>query len=189
MAVLVRRHLRQAQDRVLTLQAMIMRLFAGVLTLHGPAWLAGGKLLETRSRDAVQLGVLPSMSDHLVRVRANKLAFQAVKVRRFVLHRAEGRRVRALRPAAWHVGPVLLEVASHQGIQPFVPRGVLHEASLVAEGVTAVLTHTMEVSLMLSIAAMRISAVFVESESVTFDSILSGLIGTKIKHREEMSQV
>lgn len=163
----MRRHLRQAQHRVLTLQAMIVRLFAGVLALHGSARLAGSELLETGCRNAVQLGVLPSMGDHLVRVRADEVAFQTVKVRRFVLHRPEGRRVRALSPAARHIGPVLLEVTSHQGVQSLVSRGVLHEASFVAERVTAVLAHTVEMSLMLSIAAMRISAVFVESESVT----------------------
>lgn len=93
-----------------------MSLLAGVLALHGPAGLTGSELLETRRRDAVKLGVLPSMSDHLVRVRANKVALQTVKVRRLVLHRTEGRRVRALSPAAGHVGPILLEITAHQGI-------------------------------------------------------------------------
>lgn len=166
-SVLVRRHLRQTQHRVLALQAMIMSLLARVLTLHGPAGLTGGELLETRRRDAVQLGVLPSMGDHLIRVRANKVALETVKVRRLVLHRTKRRRVSALSPAAWHIGPILLEITSHQGIQPLMPRGMLHETSFVAEGVAAILTHAMKMCLMLSVTAMRVPAVLVESKSVT----------------------
>lgn len=146
-----------------------MSLLARVLALHGPTGLTGSELLETSRRDAVQLGVLPTMSDHLVRVRANKIALQTVKVRRLVLHRTKGRRVRALSPAAGHVGPVLLEITTHQGVQSLVSRGMLHEASFVAERIAAVLTHAVEMCLMLSITAMRISAVFVESESVKID--------------------
>jgi len=44
---------------------------------------------------------------------------------------------------------------------------MLHEAGLVAKRVTAVLAHAVEVSLMLSVAAVRVPAVFVESESAT----------------------
>lgn len=44
---------------------------------------------------------------------------------------------------------------------------MLHEASFVAERITAVLTHAVEVCLMLSVTTMRIPAVLVESESVT----------------------
>lgn len=148
-----------------------MGLLAGVLTLHGPAGLTGCELLETRCRDAVQLGMLPSMGDHLVRVRANEVALKTVKMRRLVLHRTKGRRVRALSPAAGHVGPVLLEITAHQGIQSLVPRGMLHEASFVAERVAAVLTHAVKMCLMLSVTAMRVPAVFVESKSVTTKKI------------------
>jgi len=173
-SVLVRRHLRQTQHRVLTLKAVIVRLLAGVLALHRSARLTGRKLLETRSRDAVQLGVLSPMRDHFVRVRANEVAFQTVKVRCLVLHRSEGRRVRALSPAAGYVGTILLEITAHQGVQPLVPRGMLHEAGLVAKRVTAILAHAVEVSLMLSVAAVRVPAVFVESESVTIIGIGDG---------------
>lgn len=166
MPVLVRRHLRQTQHRVLTLQTMVMRLLAGMLALHSSARLTRGKLLEARRRDAVQLGVLPPVSDHLVRVRADKVALQAMKVRRLVLHRSERRRVRTLSSAAGHVGAILLKVAAHQGVQALVSRGVLHETRLVAERVAAVLAHAVKVSLMLSVAAMRIPAILVEPEPV-----------------------
>lgn len=138
-----------------------------MLTLHSSARLTGRKFLETRRRDTVQFGVLPPMGNHLIRVCADEVTLQTVKMRCLVLHRAEGRCVRALSPATWHVGPILLEITSHQGIQPLVPRGMLYETSFVAERITTILTHTVEVSLMLSVAAMRIPAVLVESESVT----------------------
>lgn len=143
-----------------------MRLLAGMLTLHGSAGLTGRELLKTRRRDAVQLGVLPSMGDYLVRVRANKIALQTMKVRRLVLHRSERRRVRALSSAARHIGAILLEVATHQGVQALVSCGMLHETRFVAERIAAVLAHAVEVSLMLSVAAMRIPAILVEPEPV-----------------------
>ena len=43
-------------------------------------------------------------------------------------------------------------------------RRVLDETCLVAERVAAVLTHAVEVGLVLSVAAMGVPAVFVESE-------------------------
>lgn len=132
-SVLMRRHLRQTQHRILTLQTMIMCLLARMLTLHSSARLTGRKFLETRRRDTVQLGVLPPMSDHFIRVCANEVAFQTVKMRRFVLHRPERRCVCALSPAARHIGPILLEITTHQGIQSLVPRGMLHKTSFVAE--------------------------------------------------------
>jgi len=85
-SVLVRRHLRQTQHGILALQTMIMRLLARVLTLHSTARLTGGKFLETRRRDTVQFGVLPPMSNHLIRVCADEVALQTMKMRRLVLH-------------------------------------------------------------------------------------------------------
>lgn len=166
-SVLVRWHLRQTQHCILALQTMIMRLLARMLTLHSSARLTGCKFLETRCRDTIQLGVLPPMSDHLIRVCADEVALQTVKMRRLVLHWPEGRCVRALSPATWHVGSILLEITSHQGIEPLVPRSMLHKTSLVAERIATILAHTVEVSLMFSIAAMIVPAVLVESESVT----------------------
>lgn len=42
-------------------------------------------------------------------------------------------------------------------------RRVLHKASLITEAVAAVLPHTMEMSLVLTITALRVLAVLIES--------------------------
>lgn len=166
-SVLVRRHLRQTQHCILALQTVIMRLFARVLTLHSSARLTGRKFLKTRRRDTVQLGMLPPMSDHLICVCADEVTLQTMKMWRLVLHWSEGRCIRALSPPTRHVGPILLEITPHQGIQSLVPRGMLYKTSFVAERITTILTHAVEVCLMLSVAAMMIPAVLVEPKSVT----------------------
>lgn len=167
-AILVSGHLGQAEDGVLALQAMIVSLFAGMLALYTTARLARRELLKARRRDTVQFRVLPPVGDHLVRVCANEIALETMEVGRLVLHRAQRGRVRALRPAARHVCPVLLEIAAHQGVETLVPRRVLNETRLVAERVAAVLTHAVEVRLMLPVTAVGIPAVLVESEPEKF---------------------
>lgn len=135
-----------------------------MLTLHTSAGLTGSEFLKASRGDTVQLRVLPPMSHHFVGVRADEVALQTVEVRCLVLHRPQRRRVRALGPSAGHVRPVLLEIATHQGVQTLVPRCVLHETRLVAERVAAVLSHAVEVGLVLPVAAVRVPAVFVEPE-------------------------
>lgn len=144
-----------------------MRLFAGMLALHPAARLTRCELLKARRRDAVQFRVLPPVRDHLVRVRADEVALQAMKMRRFVLHRAQRGGVRALGPTAGHVRSVLLKIAAHQGVQSLVSGGVLNETRLVAERVAAVLSHAMEMGLMFPVTAMGVPAVLVESEPET----------------------
>lgn len=164
MSVLVSGHLRQTKHRVLALQAMVVGLFTGVLALYTAARLARGELLEACRRYAVQLRVLAPVSDYLVGVRAHEVAFQTMEVGSLVLHRAQRRRVRALRSSARYIRSVLLKVAAHQGVQSFVASSVLYEAGFVAERVSAVLTHAVEVRLVLPVAAVGIPAVFVEAE-------------------------
>lgn len=143
---------------------MIVSLFAGMLALHTTARLARRELLKARRRYTVQFRVLPPVGDHFVRVRANEVALEAMEVGRLVLHRAQRGRVRALCPPARHVRSVLLEVATHQGVEALVSRRVLDETSFVAERVAAVLTHAVEMRLMLPVTAVGIPAVLVESE-------------------------
>lgn len=84
--VLVRRHLGQAEHRVLAAQAVIVRLLAGVhATARLAARLRRRELLEARGHDRVQLLVLAPVRHHLVGVRAHELALQTVEVRRLVL--------------------------------------------------------------------------------------------------------
>lgn len=87
-SILVRGHLCQTEHSVLTLKTVVVSLFARMLALDTPARLAGRELLETSGCYAVQFRVLSSMSDHLVRIRADEVAFQTVEVGRFVLHGA-----------------------------------------------------------------------------------------------------
>lgn len=86
--VFMRRHLCQAQHGVLARQAVIMSLLAAVLAARGPALLARGELLEAGCLDRVELLVLPSVGDDLVRVGADEVALQAVEMGRLVLGRA-----------------------------------------------------------------------------------------------------
>lgn len=143
---------------------MIVSLFAGMLALYTTAGLTRRELLKTCRRDTVQFRVLPPVGDHFVRVRANEVALEAMEVGRLVLHRAQRGRVRALRPPTRHVGPVLLEIATHQGVEPLVSRRVLDETSFVAERVATVLTHAVEMRLVFPVTAVGIPAVLVESE-------------------------
>ena len=62
--------------------------------------------------------------------------------------------------------PEALELVPAQGVEPLVPRRVLHEPGLVTEPVVAVLPHAVEVGLVLSVVAVRKVTVFVESEIV-----------------------
>ena len=71
----------------------------------------------------------------------------------------------AVLPATGHA-PEPLELVPAQGVEPLVPRRVLHEPGLVAEPVVAVLPHAVEVGLVLSVVAVREVTVFVESEIV-----------------------
>lgn len=57
----------------------------GYLLFGGEAWLIVGDLAKSSQPDVLQFAVLPSVGDHLVRVRADKGAFHAVKVGRFVV--------------------------------------------------------------------------------------------------------
>lgn len=65
-------------------------------------------------------------------------------------------------------------------VLPFVSGRVLYESRLVAETVTAVLSHTMEVRLMFPVAAVRVMAVLVEPEPQV--SLGNGLV-LKYAHR------
>ena len=76
--------------------------------------------------------------------------------------RGHGCCVDAIGSAAVDVGPELLEVAAHQGVETLVARRVLHEARLVAETVAAVDAHAVEVRLVLPVAAVGVLAVLVE---------------------------
>lgn len=144
---------------------MIVRLFAGVLALNGAARLARREFLKARSGYAVELGVLSPMGDDLVGVGTDEIALETVKVRGLVLHRAEARRVRALSSSARHVRAVLLKISAHQSVQALVSRRVLNETGLVAKRVSAVLSHAVEMRLMLAIAAVRVATVLVEAKS------------------------
>ena len=55
-----------------------------------------------------------------------------------------------------------LELVPAQGVEPLVPRRVLHEPGLVAEPVVAILAHAVEVGLVLAVVAVRELAVLVE---------------------------
>ena len=81
----MRRHLTQAQHRVVALEAMVVRLFLVVVAGSYGAWLRGCELLETSGVDRVSLLVLATMGDHFVGIRAHKVALHAVEVGRFVL--------------------------------------------------------------------------------------------------------
>lgn len=162
--VLVGAHLRKPQHRVLALQTVVVRLLAAVLAVLHPAVLAGRELLEPGRLDRVELLVLPPVRHHLVGVGAHEVALETVEVGRLVLRVAQVGGVGAVRPAAGHVGAVLLEVAAHQRVEALVSGRVLHESGLVAEAVAAVLSLTVEVGLVLPVAAVLVVAVLVEPE-------------------------
>ena len=78
-------HLRQTEDSILTLSAVVMSLLPVVTAAGGGAVLGGGELLESRSQDAVQLLMLPSVRHHLVGVGAVIVTFQTVEMARTFL--------------------------------------------------------------------------------------------------------
>lgn len=174
-AVLVRRHLRQAQHRVLALEAVVVRLLRVVVAALDAAVLRRRVLLEAGRIDAVQLGVLPPVRHHLVGVRAHELALEAVEVRSLVaaasaatggpVGRSLAGRVRAVDATAVYVGAELSEVATHERVEALVSRRVLHKARLVAEAVAAVLARAVEMRLVLAVTAVSVAAVLVEAES------------------------
>lgn len=84
-SVLVRCHLTQSHDCVLTVQTVVVRLLAGMDALALCAALGRGELLEASGHDGVKLLMLASVRDYLVGVRADKVALETVEVRRFVL--------------------------------------------------------------------------------------------------------
>ena len=78
--VLMSLHLRQPEHGVLALPAVVVRLLAVVGAIGHGANLRGRVLLEAGGDDGVQLLVLATMSNHLVGVRAEVVALQAVEV-------------------------------------------------------------------------------------------------------------
>lgn len=86
MSVLVRRHLGESEDGVAALEAVIVRLLAGLLARLDATALRRRELLEAGRQDRVRLGMLAPVRHHFVRVRAHKVALETVEMRRFVLH-------------------------------------------------------------------------------------------------------
>ena len=80
MSVLVGLHLGQPQHCVLTLPAVVVGLLPGVAAPVDSAVLGGGELLKACSQDAVQLLMLPSVSDNFVGVGAVIVALQTVEM-------------------------------------------------------------------------------------------------------------
>lgn len=103
------------------------------------------------------------MGDHFIRIRTNVIAFQAMKVRRFIV-RAEIFVVSAVRESAMHVRSELLEVVAHQLIESLVPGGMLNETRFVTKRVEAIFPNAVEVTLMVAIAAVRKVAVLIKAE-------------------------
>lgn len=87
MSVFVCRHLRKPQHGIVALQAVVVRLLPAVLAVDHLALLARRELFESRRLNRVELLVLSSVSHHFVRVGANEVAFEAMKVGGFVLSR------------------------------------------------------------------------------------------------------
>lgn len=86
MSVLVSGHLSQTQDGVEALEAVVMSLLVGVGAAIHSAVLGWGELLETGLHDRVRLLMLTPVSHDFVRVRAHKVALEAMEVGRLVLH-------------------------------------------------------------------------------------------------------
>jgi len=159
-------HLRQTENSILTLSAVVMSLLPVVTAAGGGAVLGGGELLEARSQDAVQLLMLPSVRHHLVGVGAVIVTFQTVEMARtFLIGTCVVEDIQlALLPAAGHA-PETLELVPAERVQPLVPSRVLHEPGLVAKPIVAVLPHAVEVGLVLPVVAVGEVTIFVESES------------------------
>lgn len=73
-SIFVRGHLCKTENRILARQTVIVRLLAAVLATRRSAVLAGGKFLETRRLDRVQLLMLATVRNNFVRVGTNKVA-------------------------------------------------------------------------------------------------------------------
>ena len=86
MAVLVGGHLSQSEHGVAALEAVVVRLLVGVRTGVDATRLRRSEFFKSGRQDRIRLLVLASVSHHFVRVRAHKVALEAVKVRRLVLH-------------------------------------------------------------------------------------------------------
>ena len=82
---LVGLHLAEAEDGVLALAAVVVRLLAVVRAPRHRAELRRRELLEAGGHDGVELLVLAPVRNHLVGVRAVVVALQAVEVARALL--------------------------------------------------------------------------------------------------------
>lgn len=80
MAIFVAFHLRESQDGILTLGAMVMGLLPVVGTSPYRTELRGRVFFEARRHDGVQLLVLATVGHHFVGVRAIVFTFQTMKV-------------------------------------------------------------------------------------------------------------
>ena len=85
MPILVGLHLREAEDGVLALAAVVVGLLAVVDAAAAPAELGGRVFLKARSHYGIHLLMLLAVGNHLVGVRAVLVALQAVEVRRALL--------------------------------------------------------------------------------------------------------
>lgn len=165
MFILVGVHLRKAQNGKRALKTVVMGLLAVVIAVLDATVLGGRVFLEARRVDAVHLLVLPSVGDHLVGVRANEGALEAMKVGALVALRAAHLHDIAIIVTAVDIASKLIEVVSHQRIEALVACGVLHEARFIAERVAARLAHAVKVGLMFSIAATGVTTVLIETIS------------------------
>lgn len=85
MAILVRGHLTEPQNCILTAKAMVMGLFARMWASFIAARLTRCVFFKTGCVDWVQFLVLTPVSYHFIRVRADEIAFYAVEMGSFVL--------------------------------------------------------------------------------------------------------
>lgn len=159
----MRRHLTEAQDRVLALKAVVMSLFLIMVASLDTARLRRREFLEASGVDGVPLLVLPTVRHDFVGVRADKVTLQAVEVRCLVLLLTYHRGIDTVRTATRYVRAELIEVSPHERVQSFVAGCVLHKPRLVAERISAILSHAVEVGLVFPVPAVGILAVFVES--------------------------
>ena len=80
MAIFVAFHLRESQDGILTLGAVVVGLLPVVGTSPYRTKLCGSVFFETRCHDGIELLVLPTMSHYFVGVCAVVVTFQTMKV-------------------------------------------------------------------------------------------------------------
>ena len=168
MPISMRAHLRQAQNCILTLDTMIMCLFAAMKALIDSTVLGRSILFEPGSIDTIHFAMLATMGHDLIGVGTHEVAFETMEMWSFVGRRsisAWAPDMRALIVAAIYITPVLLELCSHQSVQPFMTGRVLDKARFITEGVATSLSHTVEMGLMLPISTVGIATIFVESVS------------------------